>query len=34
VRDGAGRVLKDFKTTYQFIRDDETWRILSSTSHD
>ena len=34
VRDAAGCILKDFRTTYHILRRDEGWRILSYTNHD
>jgi hypothetical protein len=34
VRDADGAVLKDFRTTYQLLSVDGTWRILSYTNHD
>lgn len=34
VVDGGGRLLKDFRTTYQLLRTDDGWRILTYTNHD
>lgn len=34
VRDSAGDVLKDFRTTYHLVRAEADWRILSYTNHD
>lgn len=30
----GGEVVKDFRTTYQLLRDGTGWRILSYTNHD
>jgi len=34
VRAADGSLLKDFRTTYQLLRTDGGWRILSYTNHD
>jgi len=34
VRDSAGALLKDFRTTYQLLRVGGSWRILSYINHD
>lgn len=34
VRDAHGGLVKDFHTTYQLVRSDGGWRILSYTNHD
>jgi len=34
VVDGAGTLLRDFRTTYHLLRAGEAWRILSYTNHD
>jgi len=34
VRDAAGALLKDFRTTYQLLRVGGSWRILSYINHD
>ncbi|MDP8956562.1 MAG: nuclear transport factor 2 family protein [Actinomycetota bacterium] len=34
VVDEAGTLLRDFRTTYQLLRGDDGWRILSYTNHD
>lgn len=34
VRDAGGGLVKDFHTTYQLLRVDGGWRILSYTNHD
>lgn len=34
VRGAEGALLKDFHTTYQLLRVDGSWRILSYTNHD
>ena len=33
VRDADGDVVKDFRTTYQLLRADGDWRIVSYTNH-
>ena len=34
VRDAEGGLIKDFRTTYQLLRADAGWRILTYTNHD
>ena len=34
VLDADGGLLRDFRTTYHLLREDETWRILAYTNHD
>lgn len=34
VTGASGEVLKDFRTTYQLLRDGTGWRILSYANHD
>ena len=34
VRDDAGGLVKDFRTTYQLLRASNGWRILTYTNHD
>ncbi|HEX2068657.1 MAG TPA: nuclear transport factor 2 family protein [Actinomycetota bacterium] len=34
VVDEAGRLVRDFRTTYHLLRADDGWRILSYTNHD
>ena len=34
VRDAEGTLLKDFHTTYQLLRTDGGWQIVSYTNHD
>jgi len=33
VRDATGTLLRDFRSTYQLLRVDGAWRILSYTNH-
>lgn len=33
VRDSDGGLVKDFRTTYQLLREDTDWRILTYTNH-